>query len=86
MPSNIERFGQTLHGQMKHVGNAESSEAAELGRSKSNGDLLPDDSPGPIPKGEYMICKGLGKAPIGRVLINWCGSEPVIVDAVEDAK
>lgn len=82
MPSNIERFGQTLHGQMKNVGSASSGSIVELGRINEKGELLPDESPGPIPEGEYSVCSGVTGLRGGKVLINWCGSEAVIVNTI----
>jgi len=84
MPSNIERLGQTFHGQINSVGEAKARPVSELGKINGNFALVPDQSPGPIPDQEYSIC---GSARQGlfigsRVLILWCGTEAVIVDVI----
>lgn len=83
MPSNIERFGQTLHSQMKNVGKANSDATAELGKVNEKGQLVPDESPGPVPEGEYSVCDGVSGLNGARVLIIWCGSEAVIVNKIK---
>lgn len=105
MPSNIERLGNTLHRQMLNVTGAENSVCLELGSIASGLSLHPDISPGPIPKGEYSICRSVSdevmkKAKVvsgsvymedihyqklkdgDRVLIAWCGKEPVVLDVI----
>ncbi|MFR9297795.1 hypothetical protein [Emergencia timonensis] len=46
--------------------------------------LEPDSSPGPIPSGEYSVCHSASSSLKAgrRVLIAWCGDEPVVVDAI----
>jgi hypothetical protein len=69
---------------MQNVGKAGSVKTTELGRINSNGTLYPDESPGPIPREEYSVC-GSEKGRINgkRVMINWCGAEPVVVDVID---
>lgn len=59
MTSNIEKLGQTLQGRMHTVKKAGSSILIELGTISSGLQLHPDISPGPIPKGEYSICRSV---------------------------
>ena len=105
MSSNIEKLGETLQGRMhsvRHTGKGTRLELAQIGAGCA---LVPDESPGPIPAGEYSICRTVsdlvmkkGKVVTGsvymedihyeklkegdRVLLAWCGSEPVVVDLI----
>lgn len=85
MPSNLEKLGSTLLGQMKRMNSSNAKTAVELASIKKGFSLAPDDSPGPIPKGEYSVCGNVSeKLKAGdRVLIVWCGTEPVVVDVIE---
>lgn len=87
MPSNIEKFGLTMHGQMRSVGNAKSKNSTELGKIRgANLTLMPDESPGPIPPGEYSVGRSAKKGGLSagdRVLINWCGDEAVVIDVID---
>ena len=136
MTSNIQKLGQEIFGQMGRVTNANSSIAIELASIVKGLALQPDFSPGPIPKGEYMVTRHLtlgkkddvfGKTStdahrhsggghsqytgtgvhthsdgehnhdllvpellrslkVGdRVLIAWTGTEPVVIDIVENS-
>lgn len=104
MPSNIEKLGETLQGRMRSAGKKKDRliELASIGPGLC---LKPDQSPGPIPKGEYSICRTVsdklmkkGKVVTGsvymedihyqkleegdRVLVAWCGTEPVVIDLI----
>ncbi|MCI9641057.1 hypothetical protein [Emergencia sp. 1XD21-10] len=93
MASNIEKLGETLQGRMRSVKQSGSSTLLELAEIGSGGALLPDVSPGPIPAGEYSICRAVSgkvtadfryeKLKAGdRVLLCWCGREPVVIDVI----
>lgn len=105
MTSNIEKLGETLQGRMHTVKKTGSSALLELATITSSLALEPDQSPGPIPKGEYSICRTVSdkvmkkeKVVTGsvymediryqklkdgdRVLIAWCGNEPVVIDLI----
>ncbi len=105
MTSNIEKLGETPAGPHAYGEKSSSSALIELGTISSALALEPDQSPGPIPEGDYSICrtvsdkvmkkeKGchwqrvygghpLSKLKAGdRVLIVWCGSEPVVIDLI----
>lgn len=82
MASNIEKLGETLQGRMHTVRKSKSATLIELGSLVGEKILKPDTSPGPIPQGEYSLCSS-GKVKAGdRVLIVWCGDEPVIIDKI----
>ncbi|MCU7380524.1 hypothetical protein OBO34_19615 [Clostridiales Family XIII bacterium ASD5510] len=70
---------------MSHITKANASTDIELGKLKSNNSLKPDISPGPIPETDYSVCRSIAGdlAPGDRVLIVWCGDEPVIIDAIK---
>lgn len=55
MGKNIEKLGRTLHSQMSRVNSAGSKIICELGIIEAGMALQPDNSPGPIPKGDYMV-------------------------------
>ena len=57
MTSNIEKLGETLQGRMHTVKKSSSSALIELGTISSALALEPDQSPGPIPEGDYSICR-----------------------------
>lgn len=105
MASNIEKLGETLQGRMHSVKQAGKGTLLELAQIGAGAALLPDVSPGPIPAGEYSVCRTVsdkvmkkGSVEAGsvymedihyeklkegdRVLLAWCGSEPVVVDLI----
>ena len=64
--------------------------ALDLGEIQSDGSLLTDDFPLPIPKSEYQVGRCLGhddhKLKKGaRVLVAWVGSDAVVIDVVVSA-
>lgn len=83
MPKNMEKLGNTLHGQIARVNKANRKTTIELGVLTGSMSLRPDLSPGPIGRREYSVCRSIADTlgPGDRVLICWCGTEPVIVDA-----
>ena len=98
MGSNMQRFGNTLTNQMKKTSAAAIPTTLELGTIGSNLSLSVDGLPTPIPKGDYMINTMLaggfyatgsdtqiqlpGLKSGDRVLVAWCGNEPVVVAVV----
>lgn len=59
-------------------------ETLDFGQIQSNGSLITNKFPVPIPKTQYSICKG-ARARIergSRVLVGWVADEPVVIDAI----
>ena len=67
MKSNIEKMGDSLMSRMVGTNQALRPLGIELGVIQSNLSLSPDTSPGPIPKGEYLISRGLSLGSEGDV-------------------
>lgn len=98
MGSNMQRFGNTLTDQMKKTATAAIPLTINLGTIGSNLSLSVDGLRKPIDKGEYMINLMLaggyyrsgsdtqtqlpGLKSGDRVLVVWCGNEPVVVATV----
>ena len=94
--SNMQRLGETLDGRMKATAGAAVKVASELGTILSNMALKPDSLKSTIPKGEYMVNLALtgsensqdlppshrGIRAGDRVLVAWCGDEPVVLAVV----
>lgn len=85
---NVEAFGNMMANQMRRVAAASVTTAVELGVINSDFSITPDSLGEPIPKGEYMIdVRLLAEASSiqsgSRVLIAWCGREPVVVAVVK---
>lgn len=78
MSRNIQRLGETLSDRMIKTANAAVSIETELGTINENMSLKPDSLQVDIPQGDYMIQAGQKLRPGDRVLIAWCGNEPVI--------
>lgn len=78
MSNNIERLGNTLVKRMKKTADAAVGIASEFGTINDNMSLTPDSLQLAIPQGEYLITAGQKIQPGDRVLIIWCGNEPVI--------
>lgn len=57
MGKNITALGATLHSRINTNIKANKITAAELGTIGAAKELQPDRSPGPIPHGEYSICR-----------------------------
>lgn len=56
---NIEKFGNIFTRRIQDTFNAMQPYQPELGIINADLSLSPDNSPGPIPKGEYMVCRQL---------------------------
>ena len=84
MSGNIEKLGNVIMEQILTVNRSNSKTVMELGNINSAMALVPDHSPGPIPEGEYTVCRNAASSikKDARVLVAWCGGEPVVVDAV----
>lgn len=88
MASNIERLGNVISGRMKKTAAGAVTTTLELGTINSNLSLSPDGLGTPIPKGDYMIPWNLASGqertlkPGDRVLVAWCGNEPVVISIV----
>lgn len=97
MSSNIQRLGNILAGRMKKTANAAVPTTLELGTIGSGLSLTTDGLQALIPKGEYMVnlmlttpdgtseplpdnFRGLKNG--DRVLVAWCGNEPVVIAIV----
>ena len=82
MSSNIQRLGDTLSNRMKKTANSAVPTTLELGNIRGNLSLTTDSLPAMIPKGQYMVNRALDVAPGDRVLVAWCGNEPVVIAVV----
>lgn len=84
MSSNMERFGKVLSDRMRRASSAAVPIAAELGIINENLSMTPDSLRIPIPKGDYLVDNTLtGVLQAGdRVLLVWCGNDPVVVSIV----
>lgn len=98
MNSNMQRLGAVLANRMKQTSNAAVPTTIELGTVNANLSITPDSLRVPIPKGDYMVNYLLSGASTGsaedhshtlpslrpgnRILIAWCGNEPVVVAVV----
>lgn len=97
MSSNIQRLGNTLARRMKSTANAAVPTTLELGSIGGNLSLTTDSLRSTIPRGEYMVNLMLtGENQIStelpetfrglkagdRVLVAWCGNEPVVISIV----
>lgn len=82
MSSNIQRLGDTLSSRMKKTANAAVPIALELGSIRGDLSLTTDSLPAMIPKGQYMVNLALNVASGDRVLVAWCGNEPIVVAVV----
>ena len=79
MSRNIQRLGESLVARMQKTANASASIQTELGIMTENLSLIPDSLQAAIPQGDYMVSAGQDPQPGERVLMAWCGSEPVII-------
>lgn len=80
--NNIQRLGNTLSGRMKKTAGAAVTVSTELGLINDNMSMTPDSLQADIPQGDYMITQDLEVAAGDRVLVAWCGDEPVVVAVV----
>ena len=82
MSSNIQRLGETLAARMSKTAKATAGIAVELATINDNMSMTPDSLQVAIPEGEYMHIQGDQLQAGDRVLLAWCGSEPVVIGAV----
>ena len=95
MSSNIDRLGSLIASRMKKTSSAAVPTAIELGVINANLSLTTDSLPVAIPKGDYMInllMTGGGGPDLpssfrslrsgDRVVVAWCGNEPVVIAIV----
>jgi len=61
----------------------------DFGTIQSNGSLLTDNFPVPVPTDEYQICRGAGSTRNvragDRVLVVWVDVDPVVIDIIQTA-
>lgn len=67
---------------MKKTAGAAVTVSTELGLINDNMSMTPDSLQADIPQGDYMITQDLEVAAGDRVLVAWCGDEPVVVAVV----
>lgn len=79
MSNNIQRLGETLASRMAKTANAAVTVAVEFATVNENMSLTPDSLQVAIPQGDYLITAGQDPQKGDRVLIAWCGNDPVIV-------
>lgn len=82
MASNIERLGNALTGRMKKTAAGAVQTVLELGTINSNLSLSPDSLGSAIPRGDYMLPEDMSLQAGDRVLVGWCGNEPVVIAIV----
>lgn len=89
MGKEIERLGRTIARRATKTALDASTHPTgkvELGLLDGSMALIPDSIRASIPKGEYMINKYLENAPEykpgARVVMAWCGNEPVVMAVV----
>ena len=98
MSKNMQRLGSTLSRRMKATAGAAVPTTLELGSIGSNMSLITDSLRATIPRGQYMVNLMLtgyktvdGKdlpaslrslSSGDRVLVAWCGNEPVVIAIV----
>lgn len=98
MSKNTQRLGSVLSRRMKATAGAAVPTTMELGRIGGNLSLTTDSLRAAIPRGEYMVNIMLtGSKTINgeslpnslrslsagdRVLVAWCGNEPVVIAIV----
>ena len=86
MSTNMQRLGATLSNRMKRTANGAVKTTIELGVVNSNLSITTDSLQDPIPKGDYMVNSMMtGSRAISkgdRVLVAWCGNEPVVIAIV----
>lgn len=78
MSNNIQRLGNILSERMIKTADAAVTIATEMGTINENLSLTPDSLQADIPQGDYLIQAGQKIRPGDRVLIAWCGEDPVI--------
>lgn len=78
MSNNIQRLGNVLSERMIKTAEAAGIIATEMGTINENMTLTPDSLQADIPQGDYLIQAGQNIQPGDRVLIAWCGEDPVI--------
>lgn len=79
MKNNIQRLGNTLVSRMTRTADAAVGVYTDLGTINYNMSLTPDSLNEPIPSGDYLISEGADPQPNDRVVIAWCGNEPVVI-------
>ena len=82
MSNNIQRLGETLAKRMTRTANAAVQITTELAMINDNMSMTPDSLQVAIPEGDYLKLQGLSLNAGDRVLIAWCGNEPVVLGAV----
>lgn len=85
MSSKIEQLGRTVDQRINMVKRSNARPVCGLGSMGKKMNLLVDGMGDPIPKDDYSVCGNVAeKLKNGdRVLIVWCGNEPIIVDVIE---
>ena len=84
MGQNINRLGDILEERMKKTVGAAATVATEMGTINENMSLTPDSLQADIPQGDYYTIKSrYTMQPGDRVLIAWCGNDPVIAGIIK---
>lgn len=81
MSNNLQRLGETLNKRMQKTAQSAVGIVVELGIINANMSMTPDSLQVAIPNGDYMISAGQDPHPGERVLVAWCGNEPVVIAA-----
>ena len=84
MSSNVQRLGEILSSRMLKTSNAAIPTTIELGIINSNLSLTTDSIPAEIPKEDYLKSEETDLKSGDRVLVAWCGNDPVVIAPVID--
>lgn len=82
MSNNVQRLGRTLARRMQITASAAVGTYTELGSIHDNLSLTTDSLQVAIPKGDYMFMREHVVQAGDRVLVVWCGNEPVVAGVV----
>lgn len=77
--NNIQRLGDTLSKRMAKTARAAVGVYTDFGTINYNLSLTPDSLNVPIPQGDYLLAEGAAPKSDDRVLIAWCGNEPIVL-------
>lgn len=85
MSSEIEKLGKTLDARISKKIGGNKDLLPEIGAIQSNGGLKVNTVGNTIPRGDYMVSKELNLNSGDRVLVIWCGHEPVVVSVIKNS-
>lgn len=83
--SEIEKLGNTLNARMLRAIGGSKDLPPEIGTIQGNGGLKINAVSNTISRGDYMVNEELSLKYGDRVLVIWCGYEPVVVAVIKDS-